>query len=86
MPSNCFLFTLHLCARRIFLAPIATHGGSHVCALLRVVWSAVSTRLKSVKSIEKITKSMKMVSAAKLAKAQKNLELVRPIGIASKGE
>lgn len=38
-----------------------------------------------MKSIEKITKSMKMVSAAKLAKAQRNLELVRPIGEASKG-
>ena len=39
-----------------------------------------------MKSIEKITKSMKMVSAAKLAKAQRNLELVRPIGEAAKGE
>ncbi|CAF4797810.1 unnamed protein product, partial [Rotaria sp. Silwood2] len=30
-----------------------------------------SGRLKSVKTIQKITKSMKMVSAAKFAKAQK---------------
>jgi F-type H+-transporting ATPase subunit gamma len=38
--------------------------------------------LKSVKNIQKITKSMKMVSAAKYAQAEKSLRLVRPYGSA----
>jgi F-type H+-transporting ATPase subunit gamma len=42
----------------------------------------VSRRLKSVKNIQKITKSMKMVSAAKYAQAEKSLRLVRPYGSA----
>jgi F-type H+-transporting ATPase subunit gamma len=36
--------------------------------------------LKSVKNIEKITLSMKMVSAAKYARADKELKLARPFG------
>jgi F-type H+-transporting ATPase subunit gamma len=43
----------------------------------------ISRRLKSVKNIQKITKSMKMVSAAKYAKAEKDLKGVRPYGIAT---
>lgn len=43
----------------------------------------ISRRLKSVKNIQKITKSMKMVSAAKYAKAEKDLKLARPYGVAS---
>jgi len=43
----------------------------------------ISRRLKSVKNIQKITKSMKMVSAAKYAKAEKELRLVRPYGAAT---
>lgn len=43
----------------------------------------ISRRLKSVKSIQKITKSMKMVSAAKYAKAEKELRLARPYGEAT---
>lgn len=43
----------------------------------------ISNRLKSVKSIEKITKSMKMVSAAKLSKAERALKDVRTIGESS---
>jgi F-type H+-transporting ATPase subunit gamma len=39
-------------------------------------------RLKSVKNIQKITKSMKMVSAAKFAKAEKDLKIARPYGVA----
>jgi len=42
----------------------------------------ISRRLKSVKNIQKITKSMKMVSAAKYAQAEKSLRLVRPFGSA----
>jgi len=43
----------------------------------------ISTRLKSVKSIQKITKSMKMVSAAKYARADKALQDGRPNGRAA---
>jgi F-type H+-transporting ATPase subunit gamma len=43
-------------------------------------------RLKSVKNIQKITKSMKMVSAAKYAKAEKDLKLARPYGSAVLGK
>ena len=42
----------------------------------------ISMRLKSVKNIQKITKSMKMVSAAKFAKAEKDLRIARPYGTA----
>ena len=41
---------------------------------------AISMRLKSVKSIQKITKSMKMVSAAKYARAEKDLRTARAYG------
>ena len=40
----------------------------------------VSIRLKSVKNIQKITQSMKMVAAAKYAKAERELKLARPYG------
>jgi len=40
----------------------------------------ISVRLKSVKNMQKITKSMKMVSAAKYAKAERELKPVRPYG------
>lgn len=46
---------------------------------------AVSMRLKSVKNIQKITASMKMVSAAKFARAERELRQARPIGAASSG-
>jgi len=40
----------------------------------------ISMRLKSVKNIQKITQSMKMVSAAKYARAEKDLRAARPYG------
>jgi len=40
----------------------------------------ISTRLKSVKNIQKITQSMKMVSAAKYARADRELKKARPFG------
>lgn len=40
----------------------------------------ISIRLKSVKNIQKITKSMKMVSAAKYARAERELKNARPYG------
>lgn len=40
----------------------------------------ISMRLKSVKNIQKITKSMKMVAAAKYAKAERDLKGARAYG------
>merc|ERR1712198_441031 len=44
----------------------------------------ISIRLKSVKNIQKITKSMKMVSAAKFARAERDLRVARPYGEAAR--
>lgn len=41
----------------------------------------ISMRLKSVKNIQKITQSMKMVSAAKYARAERDLKQARPYGL-----
>merc|ERR1711962_1860844 len=43
----------------------------------------ISLRLKSVKNIQKITQSMKMVSAAKYARAERDLKAARPLGSAA---
>merc|ERR1712105_34187 len=43
----------------------------------------VALRLRSVKNIQKITQSMKMVSAAKFARAEKDLKAARPLGTAA---
>lgn len=45
---------------------------------------AISIRLKSVKNIQKITQSMKMVSAAKFTRAERELKATRPIGNGTK--
>jgi F-type H+-transporting ATPase subunit gamma len=45
---------------------------------------AISIRLKSVKNIQKITQSMKMVSAAKYTRAERELRQARPYGEGSK--
>lgn len=41
---------------------------------------AIAMRLKSVKNIQKITQSMKMVSAAKYSRAERDLKAARPYG------
>ncbi len=41
---------------------------------------AIAVRLKSVKNIQKITQSMKMVSAAKYSRAERDLKAARPYG------
>lgn len=46
---------------------------------------AISMRLKSVKNIQKITQSMKMVSAAKYAKAERELKPARSYGAGATG-
>lgn len=43
----------------------------------------ISLRLKSVRNIQKITQSMKMVSAAKYARAERELKAGRPFGAGS---
>jgi len=43
----------------------------------------IANRLKSVKNIQKITMSMKMVSAAKFARAERDLKAARPLGQAA---
>jgi F-type H+-transporting ATPase subunit gamma len=43
----------------------------------------ISMRLKSVKNIQKITQSMKMVSAAKYTRAERELKQARPYGVGS---
>lgn len=45
---------------------------------------AIAMRLKSVKNIQKITQSMKMVSAAKFARAERQLKPARPYGDGAK--
>lgn len=44
----------------------------------------ISIRLKSVKNIQKITQSMKMVSAAKFSRAERDLKAARPFGFGAK--
>merc|ERR1712203_763839 len=41
---------------------------------------AISLRLKSIKNIQKITASMKMVSAAKFSRAERDLRAAKPYG------
>merc|ERR1712002_624588 len=45
---------------------------------------AIAIRLKSVKNIQKITQSMKMVSAAKYSRAERDLKAARPYGEGAK--
>ena len=49
------------------------------------VISTVRLRLQSVKNIQKITKSMKMVSAAKFARAERELRPARVYGKGATG-
>ena len=57
------------------------------CFLTNVIciFVLVSIRLKAVKNIQKITKSMKMVSAAKYARAEKELKPARTYGLGAQG-
>ena len=54
----------------VLLVRVVTPAGARNMATLKVI----SMRLKSVTSIQKITKSMKMVSAAKYARAERALK------------
>ena len=41
----------------------------------------IRNKIKSVKSIQQVTKAMKMVAAAKLRKSQDNMEKSRPYSL-----
>jgi F-type H+-transporting ATPase subunit gamma len=69
---------VNLVAKPICNGSLANQGQARGYATLK----DISMRLKSVKNIQKITKSMKMVSAAKFAKAEKDLKIARPYGSA----
>lgn len=49
------------------------------------LFSLVTIRLKSIKNIQKITKSMKMVAAAKYARAERQLKPARVYGTGALG-
>ena len=55
-------------------------------SVFRLFFLVVSMRLKSVKNIQKITKSMKMVSAAKFGRAERDLRTARVYGSGATGE
>uniref|UniRef100_A0A0P4WJT5 ATP synthase subunit gamma n=1 Tax=Scylla olivacea TaxID=85551 RepID=A0A0P4WJT5_SCYOL len=63
-------------SRSALLVP--NHGQQQVRGMATL--KAIAMRLKSVKNIQKITQSMKMVSAAKYARAEKELKVARPYG------
>jgi F-type H+-transporting ATPase subunit gamma len=45
----------------------------------------IELRLKSVRNIEKITKSMKMIASTKLSKAQRAMQAGKAYGLANSG-
>merc|ERR1712212_663392 len=61
---------------------VPQHGQQQVRGMATL--KAISMRLRSVKNIQKITKSMKMVSAAKYARAERELKPARAYGIGAK--
>ncbi|KAK7572042.1 hypothetical protein V9T40_014514 [Parthenolecanium corni] len=58
------------------MQPLIGHQPNRGMATLK----SIQLRLKSVKNIQKITQSMKMVSAAKYARAERELRAARPYG------
>ncbi|GAU93686.1 hypothetical protein RvY_05584 [Ramazzottius varieornatus] len=66
--------------KMVALVPVSMAGqfGQQVRGMATL--KMISLRLKSVKNIQKITKSMKMVSAAKYARAERELKPARPYG------
>jgi len=64
------------------LGVIATNGIQQHRGMATL--KAIQMRLKSVKNIQKITQSMKMVSAAKYARAERDLKQARPYGEGAK--
>jgi F-type H+-transporting ATPase subunit gamma len=67
-------------ATKAVSSPLVAPAGARNMATLR----EIELRLKSVRNIEKITKSMKMIASSKLAKAQRAMEAGKRYGIANK--
>ncbi|XP_044745877.1 ATP synthase subunit gamma, mitochondrial [Coccinella septempunctata] len=65
------------------LAPVVAQNAQISQQRGMATLKAISIRLKSVKNIQKITQSMKMVSAAKYNRAERELKQARPIGAGS---
>jgi len=68
-----------LCGR-IVLSVLPSQSSQCVQTRNMATLKAISIRLKAVKNIQKITKSMKMVSAAKYARAERELRMARTYG------
>jgi len=67
---------------KLAVSPLIGQWGSQVQSSRGMATlKAIQIRLKSVKNIQKITQSMKMVSAAKYNRAERELKLARPYGI-----
>merc|ERR1712142_1290323 len=67
---------INMFSRTVLFVTPATTGQVRGMATLR----DIQNRLKAVKNIQKITKSMKIVSAAKFNKAERELKAARPYG------
>jgi len=78
---------LHITERGVCFSPKLLVIFSLICYIYiwRVSCEIVGIRLKAIKNIQKITKSMKMVSAAKYAKADRDLRLAKPYGVGAQG-
>ncbi|KFD57521.1 hypothetical protein M514_01624, partial [Trichuris suis] len=77
----------YLCVGLIAMLPISSYscrlGSAVVCYQRKCGFATlkdISVRLKSVKNIQKITQSMKMVAAAKYHRAERDLRPARPYG------
>jgi F-type H+-transporting ATPase subunit gamma len=72
-----------LARRTLARAPSALSGAGPGNARNMATLREIELRLKSVKNIEKITKSMKMIASTKLAKAQRAMAAGKEYGIAN---
>jgi len=64
--------------RVVTLTPLIVNNGTSTRGMATL--KDIRLRLKSIKNIQKITQSMKMVSAAKYARAERDLKAARPFG------
>ncbi|PWN52803.1 putative ATP3-F1F0-ATPase complex, F1 gamma subunit [Violaceomyces palustris] len=65
------------------VTPIAARAGFHSTAQQFAPLRETEQRIKSVKNIEKITKSMKMIASTKLSKAQRAMAAAKAYGAAN---
>ncbi|KAF9541013.1 ATP synthase F1 gamma [Agrocybe pediades] len=68
---------------RAVAQPAAALGAAPANARNMATLREIELRLKSVRNIEKITKSMKMIASTKLAKAQRAMDAGKKYGIAN---